>query len=226
MNRDVLFSALIHIGIIAATVISSPLAPRSPFDFDDVIRVSITSPSEIMPAAPVPLEPIPVPSAATEPDPEISIDDPTTSPEAVIPEKPKPKPKPKKKQTKSTPGPSKDQAEATDQVEAPTGTGSPFVGATIDNASFDYPYWFTQAFNKIAGNFRNPIAYDGKLVCIIYFQVIKSGRVVEVRIEQTSGIKAFDDAVWLAIDRSAPFPPLPSEFRDEILGITLPVSNR
>lgn len=226
MNRDVLFSALIHIGIIAATVISSPLAPKSRFEWDKVIRVSITSPSDIMPSEPVPLEPIPVPAAVTESDPEISIDDPTTAPEAVIPEKPQPEPKPKKKQTKSAPGPSKDQAEATDQVEAPTGSGSPFSGATIDNASFDYPYWFTQAFNKIAGNFRNPVAYDGTLVCTIYFQVIKSGRVVEVRIEQSSGIKAFDDAVVLAIDRSAPFPPLPGEFADEIIGITLPVSNR
>lgn len=225
MNRDVLFSALIHIGIIAATVISSPLTPRSPFDFDEVIRVTITSPSDLLPAEPVPLEPIPVPSAASEPDPEISIDDPTTAPETVIPEKPPPKPKPKKK-TKSAPNRSKEQAEATDQVEAPTGNSSPFSGATIDNASFNYPYWFTQAFNKIAGNFRNPVAYDGRLICTIYFQVIKSGRVVEVRIERSSGLEAFDNAVLLAIDRSAPFPPLPSEFTDEIIGITLPVSNR
>lgn len=225
MNRDVLFSALIHIGIIAATVISSPLTPRSPFDFDEVIRVTITSPSDLLPAEPVPLEPIPVPSAASEPDPEISIDDPTTAPETVIPEKPPLKPKPKKK-TKSAPGPSKDQGNATDQVEAPTGNSSPFSGATIDNASFNYPYWFTQAFNKIAGNFRNPVAYDGRLICTIYFQVIKSGRVVEVRIERSSGLEAFDNAVLLAIDRSAPFPPLPSEFTDEIIGITLPVSNR
>jgi TonB family protein len=39
----------------------------------------------------------------------------------------------------------------------------------------------------------------------------------------SSGISRFDDACVLAIQRSAPFPPLPKNFREEIIGITLPI---
>lgn len=108
-------------------------------------------------------------------------------------------------------------------VEAPgAGAGSPFQGATIDNARFNYPYWFTQAFNKIRSNWRNPVSADAPIVCLVYFQVIKSGRVIETRIEESSGIPAFDKACLTAIERSAPFPPLPRDFADEIIGMTLP----
>jgi outer membrane biosynthesis protein TonB len=39
---------------------------------------------------------------------------------------------------------------------------------------------------------------------------------------QPSGIPAFDNGCVQAIENSAPFPPLPEDFRDEIIGITIP----
>ena len=66
------------------------------------------------------------------------------------------------------------------------------------------------------------MAIDATIVCVIYFQVIKSGRVIEKRVEETSGIPAFDQACLQAVERSTPFPPLPRDFTDEIIGITLP----
>ncbi|RKX27418.1 MAG: hypothetical protein DRP47_06590, partial [Candidatus Zixiibacteriota bacterium] len=108
------------------------------------------------------------------------------------------------------------------EIETSGVSGSPFAGATIDNASFNYPYWFTQTFNKIAVNWKNPIVYDGTLICTIYFQVIKSGRIIELRIEKSSGIPEFDESCMRAVSGAAPFPPLPRQFRDEIIGLTLP----
>ena len=44
-----------------------------------------------------------------------------------------------------------------------------------------------------------------------------------MKIKQSSGIDAVDRDCIAAIERSAPFPPLPREFRDEIIGITVPI---
>ena len=141
--------------------------------------------------------------------------------------KPKPEPKPKKTKPKKTKPASETKPSGTAQgeskeIETSGVSGSPFAGATIDNASFNYPYWFTQTFNKIAVNWKNPIVYDGTLICTIYFQVIKSGRIIELRIEKSSGIPEFDESCMRAVSGAAPFPPLPRQFRDEIIGLTLP----
>ncbi|HWR84035.1 MAG TPA: TonB family protein [Candidatus Deferrimicrobium sp.] len=219
MTRDVIFSLALHGVIIVATVVSSPfdVSKRSPYG--EVIRVSLMSlPSPPAKQAP---EPVTIPQIRAETPSEIPLQAPTTAKEAKV----TPKPKVKKERTTGT----TDESAASDkkQIESPaTGTGSPFYGATIDNATFDYPYWFTQAFNKIAGNWRNPVLYEGTLVCAVYFQVIRSGKMIEIRVETSSGVPAFDQACLTAIERSTPFPPLPGEFRDEIIGITVPFKNR
>ncbi|MFQ6007688.1 MAG: energy transducer TonB [Candidatus Zixiibacteriota bacterium] len=222
MTREILMSFLLHLAVVAATLISPPFDIRKGKSYDEVIQVSLTTLPQIAPEKP---EPVAIPEFLPEEPPEIPIDEPSTAKEVPI-EKPKkkkePKPRPKKTKPPSLEGKKK-------EIDSPvtSSEGSPFHGATIESESaFEYPYWFTQAFNKIAGNWRNPVVYDGTLVCAIYFQVIRSGRVVELRVEKSSGIPAFDKACLLAIERSEPFPPLPREFRDEIIGITVPFKNR
>jgi TonB family protein len=221
MKREILFSLALHLAIVAATVVSAPFEIKKSRTYDEIIHVSLISLPPTIPSEEP--EPIAIPQALSDVLPEILIDDPTTAKEAVV--KPKPKKKDKKPQPKTT-GQVASQGNGK-EIESPaTGSGSPFQGATIDNVSFNYPYWFTQAFNKIAGNWRNPVLYEGTLVCAVYFQVIRSGRVVKLEVDTPSGIPAFDKACLLAIERSAPFPPLPREFRDEIIGITVPFKNR
>ena len=168
---------------------------------------------------------MPITAIDAEPE-EIPIDDPTTQPEAEIEKSvPEPKPKPKKPYQPKTPEGDQSRVGAAEgEIEASsTSGGSPFAGAYVDNASFNkYPYWYDQAFNKILRSWSNPVVSDGAIVCVVYFQVIKSGRMIESRVEQSSGIPAFDDACLSALKRAAPFPPLPRDFREEIIGITLP----
>ncbi len=220
MKLEIILSLALHAVLILFTMVTSPFDIRRTQQYDEVIRVSLTAMPEFATEEPVAV-PTPVtPQPVVEQMPEIPIEDPASLPETVVPEKPKPKDKPKSKpRTTGNDEKTNDQ----NQIETPaTGAGSPFSGATIDNASFNYPYWFTQAFHKIQSNWRNPVAADATIVCVVYFQVIKSGRVIEKRVEETSGIPAFDQACLQAVERSTPFPPLPRDFTDEIIGITLP----
>lgn len=220
---DIALSVALHATIILSTLVVSPFEPRSNIDLGEVIRVSIKSMAEIEQSQPEPIPDIPVPTPMSEVLPEIAIDDPTTRNKAIVPQKPKPE-KPKKKTPPKQTTTRKTQETDQDQPKD-VGAGTAFAGASVDNASFDYPYWFTQAFNKIRRNFRNPAVYDGKLICVIYFQVIRSGRVVKLSIETSSGFPTFDEACVMAVEMSAPLPPLPKEFRDEIIGVYLPVTN-
>ncbi len=231
MKREIVLSLALHIAILGAAVFSSPFDAKKAFDYDDVIRVRAVAMPDFAPATaePVAIEPLAVPQAMPEEAPEIPIDDPKTVVEPKKVDKPKPKPKQEAKPAQQKPaqtngGSSGGNGKKEIEVSG-SGAGSPFGSATIDNASFDYPYWFTQAFNKIAGNFRNTVVIDGSVICVVYFQVIRSGRLVKVEVEQSSGIPAFDNVCVAAIERSAPFPPLPKEFLDEIIGISVPFTN-
>lgn len=232
MRRDIILSLSLHLIIIAAVMWSSPFAKTRPFDYDQVIKVrAVAMPAGTPPSAgqPVAVSRPVIPKTVAEAPPEIPIDQPTSN------KKPFPEKKAKPTQSKPKPNQNANQDKTADtttatgtadgqtEIDVPsTGVGSPFGGATIDNASFDYPYWFTQTFNKIAGNWRQTIAIDGSVVCVVYFQVLRSGRVVEVAVRESSGVPAFDQTCLNAIERSAPFPPFPREFRDEIIAITLP----
>ena len=228
MKREILFSLALHLIVIAMVVFSSPFDTSKRFDYDEVIRIRAVALPDFSPRSsePVAIEPLAVPQALPEEMPEIPISDPTAVTEPKKVEKPKPKPQKPTQTPQTAKTDSAGGGNGKKEIDvAGSGSGSPFAGATIDNASFDYPYWFTQTFNKLAANFRNTVVIDGKVVCVVYFQVIRSGRLVIVEVEKSSGIPAFDNVCVAAIERSAPFPPLPKEFRDEIIGISVPFTN-
>ncbi|UCD62614.1 MAG: TonB family protein [Candidatus Zixiibacteriota bacterium] len=225
MKREIVLSLVLHLVVFGVAVMSSPFDTAGKFDYGEVIRIrAVAMPGFSPPAAePVAIEPVQIPEAIEEATPEIPIDDPTTVKQPAKVEKPK---RAKTDKPARLDAGAKVSGNGKKEVDVSSpGAGSPFGSATIDNASFDYPYWFTQAFNKIAGNFRNTVVIDGRVVCVVYFQVIRSGRLIELRVEQSSGIPAFDRVCTAAIEQSAPFPPLPREFREEIIGITVPFTN-
>jgi TonB family protein len=231
MKRDIIISVFLHSLIIASVLMATPFGDGDKINPKDIIMVDLvfgqdpfpeeaSAPPEIIETDPPPSRTMPQP-AEDEPI-EIPISDPTTSDEITIDDEPeivKPDPEPER----TAPSGQTVEEEQTSEIHSPVTAGaSPFAGARVDNASFQYPYWFTQAFNKILRQWRNPVASNASLVCVIYFQVIKSGRIIESRIETSSGIDQFDEACLRAVTSSAPFPPLPRQFADEIIGLSLP----
>ncbi|MCH7690611.1 MAG: TonB family protein [candidate division Zixibacteria bacterium] len=222
MSRGLLYSFILHIVFFGGALITSPFDVRKKMDLGDVIKVTIKSMPELKATEPVSISPPATPQAImTDELPDIPLSDPLTVKEKKkLEEKPKPK---KEKKKKAEPQPFKSEEPPEKEIESrTTESGSMFAGATVDNRAFDYPYWFDVAFSKVHSNFRNPVSSDAPIVAVVYFEVIQSGRVVIVKIEESSDIERFDDACVRAIDRSSPFPPLPRSFQDEIIGITLP----
>ena len=83
---------------------------------------------------------------------------------------------------------------------------------------------------RISRNWRIPpgVPTDGSLTTMILFKVDQSGRVFDVRVNQSSGNPAFDEYSVSAIYKSAPLPPPPSEFAKEAetSGVLVPITNR
>jgi len=223
MRQDLLLSFLLHFIIVISLVVVTPFKPRLKINPGDVISVHLAS----MPAGQAQkAEPAVIPKAKAAEEPLAMVPDKKPSEKAKPIEKPK-KEKEKAKDksrkaaseqgTENVPG----SEEGLKDVSGNLGPGSRFGGAAIDNASFDYPYWFVQSFAKIERNWTNPIYSSKPLKCVIYFQIIRSGRIAKIEIEESSGIDAFDNACERAVKMSQPLPPLPSEFTDEIIGIHL-----
>lgn len=223
MKREITYSIALHITLIMVILFSSPFSSQTkPFDYGQVIQIKAVSiPANINVESSAPEE-IVVPQAMPDEALEIPLDDPKAIEKPVEIEKPKPKDKPTSKpDQKSKTKPDTDAQNTGKEIEG-LEAGSPFAGATVDNATFDYPSWFNVAINKIRVNFKKTVPLDGTVICTIHMEVIRSGRLVAVEVIQSSGIEAIDRDCLAAIERSAPFPPLPREFRDEIIGIDLP----
>lgn len=237
MGRDWILSGVLHALIIAVTIFASPLDIRKPPEFADVIKVGIVSMPEVQ-AAPVETIPdAPIPQAVEAEPEEVPIEDPVSKPKVEVEEpEEKPEPKPDKpKEDKPKPPPQQPTQRPTGEETKPgaeegptdvaTPTGGAVGGATVSNADFNYTYWFNLAFNKINQNYRVPFAIDGRVECRIYFEVISSGRVIDMRIVSSSGLPGFDDACMGAVGRAAPFPPLPKQYLPEVIGLTITFVN-
>ena len=220
MSRDFIFSVVLHVIIVAVLMFSPSLSLPDRSDFGEVIRVNaVTMPPAMMQPEVVPEVETPAP-VVDEPD-EIPISDPTTMPAAEIikpKEEPKP-PKPKAQPQQSTP--QQDESESTGGTDVDAPAGSVFSGLQVDNAAFNYPFWFRLANHKIGQNYRVPFTVDGNVTCSVHFQVIKSGKVIEAEVVKKSPLPAYDAICLASIENASPFPPLPKEFLDEIIGLTV-----
>ncbi len=228
MKNDLILSFALHTLFVIIMIVITPFQPHVRSDFGDVIRVQLAAMPVEMQKKPTSPEPVTIPQAVSA-DEEIAVLPNAKSITEAKKIKPKEEPK-KKKDTEPKPYQPDNQKGDKDQPGLPEGAkdvsenlgaGSRFGSAAVDNASFDYPYWFYQAFSKIERNWSNPIYSAAPLECVIYFQVIRSGRIIRIEIEKSSGIDAFDGACERAVKLSRPLPPLPSEFAEEVIGIHL-----
>lgn len=224
-SRDFIYSAMLHIALLLMITVLNPFAIRISRDFESVAVNIISMPPLGDPALVKGSMPeIAIPQATVDEEAVIPISKPESKTEAKPVEKKEETPKPKPKKDTGYKGQAqkadKDQAGGTD-VSDQLGPGTSFGAAAVSNADFQYPYWFVQAFGKIQRNRSNPVASNQPISCFIYFEVSRFGSILAASIEKSSGIEVYDRACLRAVQASDPLPPLPTDFKDDIIGISL-----
>ncbi len=74
-----------------------------------------------------------------------------------------------------------------------------------------FEWYSNNVSRKIKGNWKHPIVPKGTKTKV-EFTILRSGIAVQVKLEDASGIFAYDQASLRAIQMSSPFPALPEEF--------------
>lgn len=90
---------------------------------------------------------------------------------------------------------------------------------TLENVKFPFSYYIKQIQTKISENWSWAKSYQGDLKTVVYFKIIRSGEISEIKIKTSSGNKLYDNICLRAVEVSAPFPPLPEGYQDDWLGV-------
>jgi len=102
-------------------------------------------------------------------------------------------------------------------------TGSAF-SSQIGLSSFPFTYYLQIIIDRVSNNWFTSLVspgITGSFQSTVHFRIYKNGQISEPKIEESSGMRSLDMSALRAIKTSAPFPPLPSEYEDEYLGIYL-----
>ncbi|HDQ99061.1 MAG TPA: TonB family protein [candidate division WOR-3 bacterium] len=197
MKRELVFSTVIHVVLLAALGIISAIGarPRTRPQVYQVTLVSGGTPesrTETRPEQTRVVEPEPKPEAKPEPRTE-------TKPEA------KPKPEPSK------PRPSRETVRRQG------------LGARIEGAqALGYSYYLNVILARISENWLNPYAGQNRaILATVFFVVERDGTIGEVKLEKSSGDAAYDASCTRALLVTGKLPPLPSEFTGERLRLHL-----
>ncbi len=104
--------------------------------------------------------------------------------------------------------------------EAQNAEGQPPGGAmTAEFPNFPYPWYITQVRASLWNQWSARMPSGGRLAAVIGFQIGKGGAVSAIKAERSSGNKLFDFAAMSAVEASAPFPPLPREYKQKTLSV-------
>jgi len=157
--------------------------------------------------------------------------------EKLTPIEVKPKEKPPtaqeaKEKTQTRPAPedaAKEKPKTGGEQESNLVTNLPALGDATHSIALqaegpihEFAYYLSQIQRKIASNWAPPENFGGRRVAAsVRFRIERNGEVTAPRIDEPSFDSIFDQAALRAVAESAPLPPLPAEYADEWLGITL-----
>jgi TonB family protein len=186
--------------------------------------------------------PAPAPAEAKKP----SLRD-LTIPQKVEPEAPasklrypseKSKRDPKSKKAKQAvlpePAPASKPGQAGGQGPAGSGVriglGGPGEGSgsgydsQIGLSSFPYTYYLQAITDRISANWFTSLVdpgVKGNFQTVVHFKILRNGQTTDVSVKESSGVESLDLSAMRAVQRSTPFPPLPSDYNQDYLGIFL-----
>lgn len=95
------------------------------------------------------------------------------------------------------------------------GGGRPGIDA---RAEPDFGPYIAELQRRIRRNWTPPDDREDKTVVLV-FTISKDGRLMGISTKRSSGVQTADAAARLAVERSAPFRPLPAEYRGNTVSV-------
>ncbi|MHB9155251.1 MAG: energy transducer TonB [Endomicrobiales bacterium] len=138
--------------------------------------------------------------------------------EIVLPRKEKKAKKDARKETPREPVKQKEESKSPAGAESTAQSSSPSSPLSVDAARFPYAYYTSLVVKKIGRSWQWSTEY-GKLKAVVYFKIMRSGEIGEVKVKEASGDRLFDEQAVRAISLASPFPPLPSGYSGDDLGV-------
>jgi protein TonB len=236
MGRVLIISAILH-GVL---LVVAPLIPRLTGDTPTAMDVYAVELLDLAASAQPVGEPTPGPTA----EPERAQAKVEEAPEDAIQEQPrkapvktavKTPPRPEKSLAErlgdrlkaeddrraSEPQPAQDRPRA-ESARPPSG-GIP--GRTsISVSRFPYAWYISIIQGKVSSNWKQPsdrLVSEQELSARISFRISRDGSVDAVTVRKSSGRSTIDQSAAKAVRNSAPFPPLPDDYREDRLDVTI-----
>lgn len=91
-------------------------------------------------------------------------------------------------------------------------------------SSFPFSYYLQIIQDRVSVNWFTSLidpGVVGQFQCVVFFRILRDGRIVDLQIEASSGLKSLDLSALRAVQNATPFPPLPREFEGDSLGVHL-----
>ena len=237
MGRVLIISAIIH----AVVLVLAPMLTRLASDrlvATDVYAV------ELLDLSAGAAQPAPEPVTEAEPEPAPQQPKVETPARDEIPEEPRKAPA--RSIPKTPPRPEKtleerigdrlreeDDRRASEPEPAASRTrteaaAAPAAGTpgrtSISVSRFPYAWYISIIQGKVSSNWKQPsdrLVSEEALSVRISFRISRNGSVDAVTVRKSSGRTTVDQSAAKAVRTSAPFPPLPDDYREERLDVTI-----
>ena len=105
-----------------------------------------------------------------------------------------------------------------------SGVGGSGYGDQIGLSGFPYQYYLQIISDRVSSSWFTSLVdpgVSGTFFTTVYFKILRNGQVTDFKVKESSGIQSLDMSAQRAIQISAPFPPLPSDYEGDYLGIHL-----
>ncbi len=100
--------------------------------------------------------------------------------------------------------------------------GEGWGGENFGLSAFPFTYYLQIIRDRISTNWFTSLidpGVSGQFQCVIFFKILRDGRITDLQVEYSSGLRTLDISALRAVQNSSPFPPLPRDFEGEFLGL-------
>ena len=94
------------------------------------------------------------------------------------------------------------------------------IGA-LDAETFEFAWYKAALTQKLRNSWSKPTVpgLAAQIRCVVHFKVLRNGRIIDIDLENTSGLDLLDRSALRAVYDANPLPPLPYGFKEESLGV-------